>query len=197
MSQVTDDALLDAALDQFLDLGVKRTTAEDICRAAGVNRATLYRRIGDKDAVVKATLERELARFIGDVLTYAATFTDLEERAAHAFARTVVGIRRHPLFRRLIAGRDYDALASMTTGAAPGIELGTSFVASQIRQWGVEFGVRWRGDVDAAAVVTRLMHSLALIPEGPPHLHSEQDLMEFAQTFVIPLLVPVEQRRAQ
>ena len=51
-------AVLDAAAGCYLTLGVTKTTASDIARAAGMSRATLYRRFGSHEAIFMAVLER-------------------------------------------------------------------------------------------------------------------------------------------
>lgn len=189
-ARMSDDELLDAAMEQFLELGLKRTTAEDICRAAGINRATLYRRIGDKDAVVRATLVREVSRFIDDIRGYVETFDTVEDRASHGFARAVMGLRQHPLFKRFLAGQEHDALAAMTIGSSPGLDLATAFGMSLIDEWIDEFGIRLRGEVEAvAALAARLIHSLALVPDAPPRLRTEEEVRDYARDVVVPLVL--------
>src|SRR6476469_5780505 len=56
----TEAMLLDAALAELLAHGVRRTTASDIARRAGVSRQTLYRYWPDAQAVFAALVTREL-----------------------------------------------------------------------------------------------------------------------------------------
>ena len=65
MSQ--DSALLDAAVEQFVLTGVRRTSADDIARRAGVNRATLYRRLGTKDQIVAQAILQETGRVLARI----------------------------------------------------------------------------------------------------------------------------------
>ncbi|WP_040697921.1 helix-turn-helix domain-containing protein, partial [Nocardia vinacea] len=53
--------ILDAALVQFSKVGVKKTTIEDVARQAGVDRVTVYRRVGSRDDLVQAVISREVA----------------------------------------------------------------------------------------------------------------------------------------
>ncbi|MBX6766478.1 MAG: TetR/AcrR family transcriptional regulator, partial [Actinomadura rubrobrunea] len=55
----TDDAVLDAARDCVLAVGVRRTTLTDIARRAGVSRMTLYRRWPDVRTIVGDLMTRE------------------------------------------------------------------------------------------------------------------------------------------
>ena len=53
MSEISVASILEAARAQFVRTGVRRTSGDDIARSAGINRATLYRRVGTKDEIVR------------------------------------------------------------------------------------------------------------------------------------------------
>lgn len=56
----TESAILDAALAEVLEHGIRRTTASDIARRCGISRQTLYRYWPDAQAVFAALVTREL-----------------------------------------------------------------------------------------------------------------------------------------
>ena len=56
------ETIVDAALEEFLAYGLRRTNVDVVARRAGVSRATLYRRFDGKDALVQAVLVRECRR---------------------------------------------------------------------------------------------------------------------------------------
>ncbi len=56
----TETAILDAALAEVLEHGIRRTTASDIARRCGIARQTLYRYWPDAQAVFAALVTREL-----------------------------------------------------------------------------------------------------------------------------------------
>ena len=47
------DALLDAARDVFEEYGARRANVDDIARAAGISRSTLYRRFANQEALLE------------------------------------------------------------------------------------------------------------------------------------------------
>ncbi len=95
----TEVALLDAALDEVLVHGIRRTTVSDIARRAGVSRQTLYRYWPDAQALFAALVTREtLAVLPKDEPR------DLDGLVALLVA-TADAIRRMPLIERL---RDTD-----------------------------------------------------------------------------------------
>src|SRR3954468_8972110 len=53
------DAVLDAARDSVLAVGVRRTTLTDVARRAGVSRMTIYRRWPDVRTLVADLMTRE------------------------------------------------------------------------------------------------------------------------------------------
>jgi AcrR family transcriptional regulator len=57
-SAEVDDAILDAALDQFCEFGYDGLSVERVAACAGVAKTTIYRRYPTKLDLVMATLER-------------------------------------------------------------------------------------------------------------------------------------------
>jgi AcrR family transcriptional regulator len=57
-SAEADDAILDAALDQFCEFGYDGLSVERVAARAGVAKTTIYRRYPSKLDLVMATLER-------------------------------------------------------------------------------------------------------------------------------------------
>jgi AcrR family transcriptional regulator len=77
---LSNEELLDRALDIFLEKGFERTSIDAITAAAGMAKRTVYLRYGDKTALFKAALERAIEEWIVPVETLRAAETgDLEE----------------------------------------------------------------------------------------------------------------------
>ncbi|MFI2606543.1 TetR/AcrR family transcriptional regulator [Kitasatospora sp. NPDC018619] len=102
----TDDAILDAAADLVVHLGVRRTQLAEIARRAGVSRPTVYRRWPDVRAVIGALLTREV------LATLEGTAAAGPDREAFV-ERTVeiaVRLRDHPVIGALLRSDDSDLL---------------------------------------------------------------------------------------
>lgn len=94
----SDDALLDAARECVLAVGVKRTTLTDVARRAGVSRMTLYRRWPDMPTLFADLMTREW-------LTVAGAHPAAEPTPAGIAAgvvATVRGLRGNALFARIV-----------------------------------------------------------------------------------------------
>lgn len=77
---LSNEALLDKALDIFLDKGFERTTIDAITASASMAKRTFYLRYADKMALFKAALERAIDDWIVPVDRLRAAETeDLEE----------------------------------------------------------------------------------------------------------------------
>jgi AcrR family transcriptional regulator len=77
---LSNAALLDKALDIFLEKGFERTSIDAITASAGVAKRTVYLRYGDKISLFKAALQRAIEEWIVPVETLQAAETgDLEE----------------------------------------------------------------------------------------------------------------------
>lgn len=57
------DTALDAAMIQFWRAGYADTSLDDLSRATGLNRSSIYSSFGDKDALFLRCLDRYAARF--------------------------------------------------------------------------------------------------------------------------------------
>ncbi|MFJ4626910.1 TetR/AcrR family transcriptional regulator [Streptomyces sp. NPDC088847] len=61
--QFDTDTALDAAMVQFWRAGYAATSVDDLSRATGLNRSSIYSSLGDKDALFLRCLDRYAARY--------------------------------------------------------------------------------------------------------------------------------------
>ncbi|MCA1190083.1 MULTISPECIES: TetR/AcrR family transcriptional regulator [unclassified Saccharopolyspora] len=96
-SSRNDEAILDAAAQCVLAVGMRRTTLAEIARRAGVSRPTVYRRWPDVRTLSADLLTRELVALLpadaGD-----GSRADGVER----IVRTASAVRDHPLFVKVL-----------------------------------------------------------------------------------------------
>ncbi|MBM3692910.1 MAG: helix-turn-helix transcriptional regulator [Actinobacteria bacterium] len=87
-----DAALAEATLAEIARVGLARLSVDAVARAAGVSRATLYRRCPGKPALVGAALDHEVARAVAAVAVAVADARALDDAVAAMFltgARTL------------------------------------------------------------------------------------------------------------
>src|ERR1700756_978146 len=73
---LSNEELLDKALDIFLEKGFERTSIDAITAAAGMAKRTVYLRYSDKTALFKAALERAIEEWIVPIAVLRAAETD-------------------------------------------------------------------------------------------------------------------------
>jgi AcrR family transcriptional regulator len=96
------DALLDAARECVLAVGVRRTTFSDVARQAGLSRMTLYRRFGDLEALLAALMTREFGRLVEGAREAAADGATCRERVVAMVAEGSARLAGDPLFVRFV-----------------------------------------------------------------------------------------------
>jgi len=182
--------LMDAMLECISRWGVAKTTADDIARAAGVSRATLYRAFpGGKDVALEALLRHELARFFAHVdgsLRAADTLEDLlvvgaVEAAEFLFAHDALGyvLQHEPerIFPVVAMHRMNSGLAIATAFLGPHL---SRFVPDPLRAQ------------EGAELVVRLLLSYAVDPSPSLDLTLPESVRRFVRAFVLPVLNPKE-----
>ena len=95
------DAVLDAARDCVLAVGVRRTTLTDVARRAGVSRMTIYRRWPDVRTLVADLMTREWAGVVSRVAP-PDDGSPVRPQAVTALVAGVSALRAHPLFHKIM-----------------------------------------------------------------------------------------------
>ena len=187
-AEALEDRLVAAMLECIGRWGVAKTTADDIARAAGVSRATLYRAFpGGKDVAFEALLRHELTRFFDLVegrFRDADTLEDLLVVGAVEAAQFLLGhealgyvLRHEPT--RVIPG--YGRLQG-------GLAIATSFLAPHLARFVPDDRLAREG----AELVVRLLLSYAADPSPAVDLTDPVSVRRFVRTFITPALTPKE-----
>ncbi|MGW1884479.1 TetR/AcrR family transcriptional regulator [Streptomyces sp. NPDC001970] len=124
------DAVLDAARDCVLAVGVRRTTLTDVARRAGVSRMTLYRRWPDVRTLVGDLMTREWVGLAVSAMPAPEPAAPARTRLVDGLVAGVAAFRSHPLFHKILdvdpelllpyvldrRGASQDALLGLITG---------------------------------------------------------------------------------
>jgi AcrR family transcriptional regulator len=76
----TADTILERAAEVFAEKGYDGARVDELAQAAGVNKATLYYQIGDKEALYHAVLERVFERTADEVEEALRSSSDCEQQ---------------------------------------------------------------------------------------------------------------------
>lgn len=99
---LSNEHLLDKALDLFLEQGFERTSIEAVAAAAGMAKRTVYIRYGDKETLFRAALERAIEDWILPIEKLRAAETNDLEQTLLNVGRILVANIMNPAGLRLL-----------------------------------------------------------------------------------------------
>jgi len=156
--------ILDAALKVFATLGFNGATLEDIAREAGMNKAMIYYRIGDKrtlyQAVIHDIYKDRTKGLTESILSKASPEAKLEAFIAHIAAT----LADHPHFTRIMMREVITGWTNFSDAVLEDVTR-TFKAIRDILEEGVKKGVFAKADplaVHNMAVGTLLLHTLTL-----------------------------------
>lgn len=186
--------ILDAALGQFEDFGLRRSTMEDIARRCGMSRITIYRRFPKKENLVQAVVLRELQSFLGRLERVGQDTTgqlSAEDKMAERIAFALQYLGNHPLLRRLLRTEPESILPSLTVDGAPVVDMAREHIAAFIRK--DLFGTRTpppgaeRHVQIVAELGVRIVLSFILTPSSAIPVETLDDTRAFARDLIAPV----------
>ncbi len=191
---VGDDAIFDrvavAALDEFAEHGIRRTSMEDVARRAGVSRMTVFRRFASKQRLVEVVIAREVHRGMQELDLLWEGAETLEDRLVAGFEFAGRYVRGHPLFDRLLRSEPDVLLPPLTLNGGPVLELYRSLIAHRL-QAEVNAGRAATSDIDGVAeVIARLAISLLLTRDGNITLDDPHSVRRLVNLTLLPMLQP-------
>ena len=189
-----EDELLDrvtaAALDQFADFGIRRSTIDDVARRAGVSRVSVFRRVASKQGLVEIVIAREIRRGMSELDAAWDGGQSLEERLVLGLSFAVRYVSGHPLFDRLLRSEPEFLLPLLTVDGGPVLALYRSLIADRLRVE-IRAGRAATADVDVAAeVIARLALSLLLTRQGEITLDDNDSVHALVRLVLEPMLRP-------
>lgn len=187
-TDATGNRILDAALDLAAASGVQHLTMDAVARRARVGRMTVYRRFGDKQALVAALGAREGGRCLTELDAAAPADAPIAEQVAAGFATSLRLAREHPLLSRLARLEPDSVLGALTEGGGALFGMARAYLAERLRE-SQRAGVLGEVDVEEAAeLLVRLAFSFVLIPESVLPLDDEDRVRELAERMLAPIL---------
>ncbi|MDH5301175.1 MAG: TetR/AcrR family transcriptional regulator [Gammaproteobacteria bacterium] len=99
---VDNQTILAIAADQFAQQGFAGARMEDIAQHAGVNKATLYYRIGDKEALYEKVIISTMDRALTDLRQVQHCTTDPCQQLRQYIQILANHIQTHPTFTSLV-----------------------------------------------------------------------------------------------
>jgi AcrR family transcriptional regulator len=169
--------------------GVSKTTMDDIGKEAGVSRPTVYRYFGDRDALLRALIERRSRMLFERARTFILSHDTFAEQIVEGLVYLVDHGRKDPIVRILVSPEHMELAMPLVGGS----NLATALTAEMwepILRRAIERG-EIRADLDMSAVAEWLaLVQFILVgrldfarPDDPGHRKMLRD-------FVLPAFLP-------
>ncbi|MHB1822226.1 MAG: TetR/AcrR family transcriptional regulator [Acidimicrobiales bacterium] len=175
--------IIEALLDCVASYGLAKTTVDDIARAAGCSRATVYRVFPEgKDSIMRAAVDTEVSRLFASLALVIGQADSLEEVLVSGMVEAARLIGDNRVVTYLLEHEPGVVLPYLAFDEMDRLlERASSFAAPFLGQWlGLDDSVR------VAEWVTRIMLSYLVCPAEYLRLSDRRSVERFVRTFVLP-----------
>jgi AcrR family transcriptional regulator len=180
------DQILGAANECFTQLGIARTSVQDVARTANVSRGTVYRYFEDRNVLIEAAIEYGAQRFYREVAVAMATKATLAEQVG-AMAETHAKILLDHRTRNRLMADDAELMRHMISDGDTAVRRTTAFLVPYVRD------ARDRGEIGGGVDVTaasewlaRIIYSFSTVNEAQTFDMSKPDTVRrYVETFAI------------
>ncbi|MBX7448899.1 TetR/AcrR family transcriptional regulator [Mycolicibacterium sp. 3033] len=150
------DQILEAANECFAQLGIQRTSVQDVARQAAVSRGTVYRYFTDRTVLISAAIEWGAQRFYHQVALAMEGKTTLAEQVG-AMAETHAAILIDHRTRNRLMSEDAELIRHMIADGDAAVRRATTFLMPYVAD------ARARGEVGANVDILAASEWLARI----------------------------------
>jgi AcrR family transcriptional regulator len=189
----TDDpatrAILDAAVVEFEQHGLRRVALDDVARRARVSRTTIYRRFAGRDELVAAVIDRENAALFADIASELKSRRPQSNYYVEAFTLSIMRFRQHRVLTRMLA----DEPGLMLELADQHWDAAVERMAAALRiifPAGFAERIGDQAIDELAETILRYAAMLLLLPSSKP-LSDADEIRAFATEHFLPSLPPV------
>lgn len=184
----TTERILDAALTQFTEFGMRRTSVDDIAKRARVTRVTVYRRFQTRDQLIGVTIHREYLRFLAILDPAIKGLPTMEERITEGFLVALRHVQSHPLLGGLLRTEPELVLPLLTVDGGPGLIAMREYLARSFALFQGDDGLPGSDLNVAAELMVRIVVSFLLNPVSCIDLGDDEAVRSFARRFLVPLI---------
>jgi len=169
------ERLLDAAEGCLEQFGPQKTSMEDVARAAGMSRATVYRYFENRDALLLGVASRQSSALAAEAINYLAQFNTISDWMVEGLLFTLREIPRRPVFASLVTSLDSRASGSLFLGSTGLVQIGVNVlqpIFANAKAQGL-----LRDDVDPEMLVEWLLRVLWTYLNAPSQVATDEEGM--------------------
>jgi AcrR family transcriptional regulator len=174
-SKPVRERLLDAAEGCLEQFGPHKTSMEDVARAAGMSRATVYRYFENRDALLLGVASRQAADLATEAMTFLGQFTTLSDWLVEGCLFTLREIPTRPVFASLVTSLDSSAASKLLLGSTGMIQIGVNVLRPMFGN-AKDQGLL-RDDLDIDMLIEWLLRVLWTYLNAPSQVATNEDSM--------------------
>ena len=168
--------------------GIAKTTVDDVARAAGVARATVYRHFPDgRDQLIAEGITWAVARFFHELFVAVADESDLADLLEHALFHAHRAVGEHEVLQKVLETEPERLMPQLSQSAPMIQEAVRTFLAERLGGARLRAGV----EVDEAADWLSRMGLSFIIAEGRWDLSDRDEVRRLVRDELLaPILSP-------
>ena len=120
------ERLLDAAEGCLEQFGAQKTSMEDVARAAGMSRATVYRYFENRDALLLGVASRQASALAAEAINYLSRYDTISDWMVEGLLFTLRELPRRPVFASLVTSLDSRSSGNLLLGSTGLIQIGVN-----------------------------------------------------------------------
>ena len=169
------ERLLDAAEGCLEQFGPQKTSMEDVARAAGMSRATVYRYFENRDALLLGVASRQASALAAEAINYLGQFNTISDWMVEGLLFTLREMPSRPVFASLVTSLDSRASGSLLLGSTGLVQIGVNVLQPMFAN-AKEQGLL-RDDVDPEMLVEWLLRVLWTYLNTPSQVATDEEGM--------------------
>lgn len=190
-AQLTLAKILDAALECYRARGIAHTSLDEVAKAAGIGRTTLYRYVDNREDLLNKVVWRDAQQQQEEMSVLVRYHDNLADSLVDSIVYIMRGRRTRPMNVLLFGSGDDAVIDQVNLSPANFYGMAERMLeplfVKALNEGRIREGVTLE---QLSQWVARIILSLISFPEG--YLEDEKALREFLETFLVPSVVNTE-----
>ena len=182
------ERLLDAAEGCLQQFGPQKTSMEDVARAAGMSRATVYRYFENRDALLLGVASRQSANLANDAISHLSQFSTISTHLVEGLLFALREIPKQPVLASLVTSLDSNSSSSLLLNSAGLIDIGVKVIHPLFANAKAQGLLRDEIDIDM--LVEWLLRVLWTYLNAPSQIATDEESMrKLFQMMLLPAVL--------
>jgi AcrR family transcriptional regulator len=148
---------------------------EDVARAAGMSRATVYRYFENRDALLLGVASRQASSLAAEAISHLTQFSSISDWLVEGLLFTLREMPNRPVFASLVTSLDSHSSSSLLLGSTGLVQIGVNVLRPMFAS--AQSQGLLRDEVDPDMLVEWLLRILWTYLNAPSHVATDEEGM--------------------